>query len=151
MLPSSSFLNRSARSKPFLQHPEVFISESSDTEEPPVSPTSSDSSFDEDEVNRRVTPFWPKYRYVLRARGYRLETVKDVKVYYNQKLQRSASDSSRWDSSFYSNQPDFDDDDALCPDARDSESILTSCSHTAFIYQESKARQLISGDATLGL
>jgi hypothetical protein len=115
MLPS--FLNRSARSNPFLQHPEVFISESSDTEESPVSPTSSDSSFDEDEVNRRVTPFWPKYRHVLRFRGFRLETVKDVKVYYDQKLQQNASDSSRWDSSFYSNQPDFDDDDALCPDA----------------------------------
>ncbi|KAF9482784.1 kinase-like protein [Pholiota conissans] len=111
----SSFLNHSASSRPFLQHSDAYI-ESSDTEDAPVSPTDSDSSFDEDEVNRRITPFWPKYCHVFRARGFRLETIKDVKLYYRNS-QLTALDAGHRDFPFYSNQPDGRDDDALCPDA----------------------------------
>ncbi|KIJ69363.1 hypothetical protein HYDPIDRAFT_80488 [Hydnomerulius pinastri MD-312] len=46
------------------------------------SSSDSDSSYDEDEINARVTPDWSKYRYVLERRGYRLDTVRDVKDHY---------------------------------------------------------------------
>ncbi|KJA27186.1 hypothetical protein HYPSUDRAFT_63450 [Hypholoma sublateritium FD-334 SS-4] len=113
MLPS--FLDRKAKGKPFLQRPEIFASDVWDNEDSLASPTSSESSFDEDDVNRRITPFWPKYRSILRARGFCLETVKDVKKYYGQ--QSKAALGFGWDSPYYSRQSDFQDDDALCPDA----------------------------------
>ncbi|KAF8964711.1 kinase-like domain-containing protein [Flammula alnicola] len=112
MLPSA--LNRPARSKSSTQRSEVFTSDSLDTEDSPTSPTSSDSSIDEDEVNRRLKPFWPKYQYNLRSRGFRLETVRDVKIFYSQ---REHSLDPYWSSPYYSNRPDFQDEDALCPDA----------------------------------
>ncbi|KAJ3903927.1 kinase-like domain-containing protein [Lentinula edodes] len=46
------------------------------------SPTSSESSFDEDEVNYRVKPYWSQYRSILKHRGFHLETVRDVQDYY---------------------------------------------------------------------
>ncbi|KAJ4000752.1 kinase-like domain-containing protein [Lentinula boryana] len=46
------------------------------------SPLSSESSFDEDEVNYRMKPYWPKYRIIIKNLGFRLETVRDVKAYY---------------------------------------------------------------------
>ncbi|KAJ3779279.1 kinase-like domain-containing protein [Lentinula raphanica] len=46
------------------------------------SPLSSESSFDEDEVNYRVKPYWPKYRSIIKSHGFQLETVRDVKEYY---------------------------------------------------------------------
>ncbi len=113
MLPS--FLDRAAKGKPFLQRPEIFVSDVWDNEDSLASPTSSVSSFDEDEVNRRITPFWPKYRSILRTRGFRLETVKDVKTYYGQQSKTALG--FDWHSPYYSRQPDFQDDDALCPDA----------------------------------
>ncbi|KIK57799.1 hypothetical protein GYMLUDRAFT_748100 [Collybiopsis luxurians FD-317 M1] len=68
---------------------------------------SSDSSFDEDEVNYRVKPYWPKYSTILKRRGFRLDTVRDVKDHYKQiGAPRSASE---WLRGL--------DDDSLCPDA----------------------------------
>lgn len=46
------------------------------------STSSSSSSCDEDEVNARVSPDWGKYRCHIERRGYRLDTVRDVKDYY---------------------------------------------------------------------
>lgn len=46
------------------------------------STSSSPSSCDEDEVNARVLPDWGKYRCHIERRGYRLDTVRDVKDYY---------------------------------------------------------------------
>ncbi|KAF9227884.1 kinase-like protein [Gyrodon lividus] len=43
---------------------------------------SSDSSFDDDEVNARVIPHWSKYRDLITGQGYRLDTVRDVKEHY---------------------------------------------------------------------
>jgi len=47
-----------------------------------ASSTSSTSSFDEDEVNARVSPDWAKYSCPIECRGFRLDTVRDVKEYY---------------------------------------------------------------------
>lgn len=46
--------------------------------------SSSESSFDEEEVNQRVSPYWPKYRSLILSRGFRLDTVRDVKEFYSE-------------------------------------------------------------------
>ncbi|KAH9484256.1 hypothetical protein JR316_0003736 [Psilocybe cubensis] len=83
-------------------------------EDPPPSPSSSDSSVDEEEVNRRVKPFWPKYQAVFRSRGIRLDTVRDVKLFYKQQLKAG---SSTLYHPFHSQTEFQQSDDALCPDA----------------------------------
>lgn len=86
----------------------------------PSSPASSDSSFDEDDVNRRVTPYWQKYRCVFKSRGLQLDTVRDVKLFY----QRHSKEETVTSRLFYPKpfsecrgEQGFIDDDALCPDA----------------------------------
>lgn len=86
----------------------------------PPSPASSDSSFDEDDVNRRVTPYWQKYSCVFKSRGLQLDTVRDVKLFY----QRHSKEETVSSHLFYPmpfsecrGEKGFIDDDALCPDA----------------------------------
>jgi hypothetical protein len=87
----------------------------------PPSPASSDSSFDEDDVNRRVTPYWQKYRCAFKFRGFQLDTVRDVKLFYQHHYSKGETVSSRL---FYPmpfsecrGEQGFINDDALCPDA----------------------------------
>ncbi len=56
----------------------------SDRDGQPVSPSSPTSSQEEDdsEWNTRRRPHWPAYRTVFLRRGFRLDTVRDVKQYY---------------------------------------------------------------------
>ncbi|KAF9075272.1 kinase-like domain-containing protein [Rhodocollybia butyracea] len=70
------------------------------------SSASSDSSFDEDEVNFRMRPCWPKYLGILHRRGFRLDTVRDVKNYYRSNGAPKKADRLQGL-----------DDDSLCPDA----------------------------------
>lgn len=42
----------------------------------------SDLSFDEEEANQRISPYWPKYRTLISSRGFRLDTIRDVKRFY---------------------------------------------------------------------
>ncbi|KAJ7285802.1 kinase-like protein [Mycena rebaudengoi] len=81
---------------------------------PPPSPCSTDSSFededDDDEVNSRVRPIWAQYRTALKLRGFRLDTVEDAKAFYNCSSTRQMPDS------FWTEYSDHVDD-ALCPDA----------------------------------
>ncbi|KAF5358348.1 hypothetical protein D9756_001548 [Leucocoprinus leucothites] len=44
----------------------------------------SESSFDEEEVNQRIFPFWPRYRTLIRSRGFHLDTVRDVRDFYDE-------------------------------------------------------------------
>ncbi len=67
--------------------------------------SSSDSSFDDDEVNHRVKPHWPSFLTLFERRGIQLETVRHVKEYYN----------SRGLPPNLLGCPSTDDD-ALCPD-----------------------------------
>ena len=53
-----------------------------DYDAPPLSPSSSTSSLDEDDVNSRVAPNWCAYRHLLERRGVRLDTCRDVKQWY---------------------------------------------------------------------
>jgi len=87
-----------------------------DAENLPPSPSSSDSSFDEDEVNRRITPCWGNYRNILKSRGFRLDTVRDVKEFYKLRLQLHPSEHAP-PISGYLRACEKSDDDALCPDA----------------------------------
>ncbi|KAI3610441.1 other 1 protein kinase [Moniliophthora roreri] len=88
--------------------PSVWISIPPSTQEYLSSPAS-DTTCDEEEDNRRIRPWWPACRNLLKLHGFRLETVGDVKQYYRQTPSVSPS-------------PHFDvyrdlDDDTLCPDA----------------------------------
>ncbi|KAJ6630833.1 kinase-like domain-containing protein [Mycena sp. CBHHK59/15] len=76
----------------------------------PPSPSSTASSFDEEEVNSRARPYWPGFRGVLKLRGFRLETVQDVREFYTCSLHRRIPDSLLVKHS-------GDRSDALCPDA----------------------------------
>ncbi|KAL0581713.1 hypothetical protein V5O48_000295 [Marasmius crinis-equi] len=75
--------------------------------DPSPSPLS-DSSYDDEEVNVRVRPYWPAYRNLLKHRGFRLETVGDVKQYYKGKQDAISIHAFRSLREL--------DDDALCPD-----------------------------------
>lgn len=46
------------------------------------SSSSSDSSLDDDQVNARLSPHWLKYRDLIFSKGYRLETLRDVRERY---------------------------------------------------------------------
>ncbi|KAF9264651.1 kinase-like protein [Marasmius fiardii PR-910] len=61
----------------------------------------------EDEVDVRIRPYWPSYRNLLQLRGFRLETVADMRQYHRHAVNVT------WDYYLYS----FKDlnDDALCP------------------------------------
>ncbi|KAF5365732.1 hypothetical protein D9758_003295 [Tetrapyrgos nigripes] len=71
----------------------------------PPSPSSSVSSLDEEEVNSRLKPYWHKYTPLLKHRGFRLDTVHDVKEHYRM-----------CNLDFPRNPRRSIDDDALCPD-----------------------------------
>ena len=82
----------------------------------PPSPSScSDSSVDEDEMNCRMKPFWPKYQPTFKRRGFQLDTLKDVKLLYNQRSEDTSS--NRFVSQNFHQDTTQDDDDSLCPDA----------------------------------
>ena len=73
----------------------------------------SECSFDEDEVNVRLSPDWAKYRLIIeRGQLYRLDTCRDVREHY----ERYGSDLTK-DDSGYSRACSFHDDNALCKDA----------------------------------
>jgi hypothetical protein len=78
----------------------------------PVSPTSgsTDDEDDDEEINCKVMPDWSMYRNILQSRGFRLDTVRDVKNYYERSCHRVCDSTMRH---FLSIAPD----DALCPDA----------------------------------
>jgi hypothetical protein len=80
------------------------------------SSSSSNSSFDDDEVNARVIPHWSKYRDLITSQGYRLDTVRDVKEHYQRHgiaTEKCAVDSYL---SGYLRACAGRDDDALCKD-----------------------------------
>ncbi|KAH7926315.1 hypothetical protein BV22DRAFT_1033031 [Leucogyrophana mollusca] len=79
--------------------------------------SSSVSSFDDDEVNARVAPDWTTHRHFIELRGFRLDTVRDVKDYYQRHY--VGVECQRVDGylSGYSRACAGRDDNALCKDA----------------------------------
>lgn len=72
---------------------------------------SSESSFDEDDVNHRVRPHWPSYLSLFKMYGIRLDTLRDVKEYYHKRGPDHIPASL-----LHSLLSGCVDDDALCPD-----------------------------------
>ncbi|KAJ8589574.1 kinase-like protein [Rhizopogon salebrosus TDB-379] len=82
-----------------------------------ASSTSSTSSFDEDEVNSRVSPDWAKYRCPIASRGFQLDTVRDVKEYYQRHHSNTDKRELHAYLSGYHRVSARSDEDALCKDA----------------------------------
>lgn len=80
-----------------------------------ASESSSNSSFeDEDEVNARCCPNWDLHRGPLLRHGFHLDTVKDVKQFYERYW--SSSGMKTQPVAEYSRACSSDDEDALCKD-----------------------------------
>jgi hypothetical protein len=88
----------------------------SNLDNPPPSPSSSVSSVDDDEVNRRITPHWPTYNDAFLSRGFRLDTVRDVKAFYNCGSRSRTINSLEIPIPGYLHAYECTDDDVLCPD-----------------------------------
>ncbi|KAF8628483.1 hypothetical protein AX15_003993 [Amanita polypyramis BW_CC] len=77
---------------------------------------SSESSFDEEDVNHRVRPHWPSYLGLFKVHDIRLDTLRDVKEYYRRRgSDHLPADLLRSLLSGYCHVC-VNDDDALCPD-----------------------------------
>ena len=88
-----------------------------DFESTPPSPSSTQSSVDEDEVNCRVIPYWSKYRDILQTRGFRLDTFRDVKEFYHRYSEGQTRNPLLPNHVLSRSRMCGDDDDNLCPDA----------------------------------
>lgn len=114
----------------------------------PRSPSScSGSSVDEDEVNCRLKPFWPKYQATFKRRGFQLDTLKDVKLFYTQRSQDTPSNCFVFQKNFHQDTT-LEDDDSLCPDAglvcaSSHGLILTSSSATPSLTIYSEAHEFL--------
>lgn len=81
--------------------------------------TCSASSTDEDEVNVRISPNWCSYRDLIQRRGFRLDTCKDVKQFYQRYWEGIVSK----DCNILKEYPGYlracnsNDDNELCKDA----------------------------------
>ncbi|KAG1756734.1 kinase-like domain-containing protein, partial [Suillus paluster] len=85
---------------------------------------SSASSCDEDEVNARVSPDWAKHRCHIERRGFRLDTVRDVKDYYQHHCSNIEKRELHAYLSGYYRALARTDEDALCKDAGLRESLF---------------------------
>lgn len=65
-----------------VMSPALRRSSFSDSDSDRLSDCSSASSCDEEEVNCRMAPNWCAYRHVIERRGFRLDTHRDVKQWY---------------------------------------------------------------------
>lgn len=87
---------------------------SSDSDSDASSDSSSTSSLeDEDEVNARCTPNWEFHRSTLLQHDFHLDTVKDVKQFYERYW---SSGGMKKPVAEYSRACAFDNEDALCKD-----------------------------------
>lgn len=90
----------------------------SDSDSLETSSTCSDSLFDEEDVNYRIKPFWPKYRSLFQSRGYELDTVRDARAYYRRFEKSSADFLFHYSiSSVLCSEEGSPTDNDLCPDA----------------------------------
>ncbi len=84
-----------------------------------LSPTSSASSFDEDDVNVRMAPNWCAYRHLIESRGTRLDTCADVKRWYQEYWENLSSQGYKVtkDLPGYTRACSYPDENELCKDA----------------------------------
>ena len=84
-----------------------------------LSPASSTTSFDEDDVNTKVAPNWCAYRLVIERRGTRLDTCADVKRWYQDYWASLSSQGYKVtkDLPGYARACSIGDENELCKDA----------------------------------
>lgn len=84
-----------------------------------LSPASSTSSFDEDDVNVRVAPNWCAYRHLIERRGTRLDTCADVKRWYQDYWENMTSQGYKVSKDLpgYARACSLSDENELCKDA----------------------------------
>ena len=84
-----------------------------------LSPISSGDEYDDEDVNARRAPNWCAYRHVIERRGFRLDTCRDVKQWYQkywEGLQARGLDVPR-DLPGYTRACSIKDENELCKDA----------------------------------
>jgi hypothetical protein len=86
----------------------------------------SDCSLEDEDVNSRIKPYWPKYRYLFEERGYHLDTVRDARAYYR-RVEELSPDVFLHDSisSILCSEEGSSNDNELCPDAGLVNRLLT--------------------------
>ncbi|TFK55051.1 kinase-like protein [Heliocybe sulcata] len=89
-----------------------------DSDSESLSSPGTSHSFDEDEVNSRTTPYWPKYQVLLELKGIHLDTHRDVQEFYQQHCAKQEPDNVHEITcqAGYINAFRCNDSDALCPD-----------------------------------
>jgi hypothetical protein len=63
-------------------HFETYVRPIIEPDSIPSTPTSSESSVDQDEVNSRIVPVWLRYRDFLEHKGFKLDSYRDVREFY---------------------------------------------------------------------
>ncbi|KAI0054101.1 hypothetical protein FA95DRAFT_1480565 [Auriscalpium vulgare] len=86
----------------------------------PTSPASS-ASDDDDDVNYRLTPNWDRYRGLLERCGFHLDTVNDVKRFYEHRMEDSPRPFG------YYHERLFRDGTALCKDPGLPDNLFRGC------------------------
>ncbi|KAI0721006.1 kinase-like domain-containing protein [Cerioporus squamosus] len=84
-----------------------------------ASSCASQSSIDEEAVNGRISPYWCAYRSTIGARGFRLDTYRDVKQWYHDYWATQASEGGavNQDLAGYLRACRGQDENELCKDA----------------------------------
>lgn len=96
--------------------PMVYWDTFSDADSDSSSDDSSTASLDdEDEINARCSPNWEFYRSTLLHHGFQLDTVKDVKQFY-ERYWSSGGKKHLSSGAEYARACAFQDENALCKD-----------------------------------
>jgi hypothetical protein len=100
-------------------HPKIYVGPIVDADSIPSTPTSSESSVDQDEVNSRIVPDWLRYRDFLEYSGFQLDSYRDVREFYERSswFRSLTMDVSNGVLSEYSRVCRDYEENALCKDA----------------------------------
>ncbi|KAI0065361.1 hypothetical protein BV25DRAFT_1821753 [Artomyces pyxidatus] len=88
--------------------------------------SSSSLSVDDSQLNHRLSPNWERYRNILEYRGFHLDTVNDVKLFYESRRQ-VASSSVLQDPWGYSRACALSEGNALCRDPGLPDNLFRGC------------------------
>jgi hypothetical protein len=101
-------------------HLEIYVGPTIESDAIPSTPTSSESSVDDqDEVNSRTVPDWLRYRDLLGYSGFKLDSYRDVREFYERSswFRSLTVDVSNGVLSEYSRVCRDYEENALCKDA----------------------------------
>ncbi|KZT26367.1 hypothetical protein NEOLEDRAFT_1063544 [Neolentinus lepideus HHB14362 ss-1] len=101
-----------------IQIPATLSHSLHDSDSESLSSPGTSRSFDEDEINTRLSPYWPKYQVLLECKGIHLDTYGDVQEFYKQHCvgQKPENLHEITCQAGYINAFRCNDSDALCHD-----------------------------------